>query len=243
MPDGGDLTVSAENLTIGETETVPLDPGDYVRISVRDQGIGIPEKYLARLFDPFFTTKQKGSGLGLAVTYSIIKRHDGHITVESQLGRGTTFALYLPANRLAEFTLAPEPTAYQGRGSLLVVDDDVIVCEAVQAMLSYLGFTVTLAYNGDSALAAFQASRATGHPFTAVMLDLTLPGGMNGETIAKRLLELDSAIPIIISSGYADNPMMAHYAAYGCRAAIAKPYSLAELRDVLKATLGEPVAG
>ncbi|MEJ5366568.1 MAG: PAS domain S-box protein, partial [Desulfosoma sp.] len=182
MPHGGVVTVSAHNVLLDEGADPPLPPGRYVRVSVRDQGVGIPREHLDAVFDPYFTTKKDGSGLGLPTAYSIVKRHDGHITVRSTPGKGTEMVFYLPASETDGTQRAAEDVdgPLAGSGRLLLMDDDPIVREVLTAMLQQLGFETEEAHEGTEALRRFEKALAEGHPFAAVILDLTVPGGVGG---------------------------------------------------------------
>jgi two-component system, cell cycle sensor histidine kinase and response regulator CckA len=239
MRAGGLLRISAGNEYVEGNNPLGLGQGKYVRIEVSDQGIGIPEEYLDKIFDPYFTTKETGSGLGLAICYSVIKKHGGMITVDSAQGRGSTFLLYLPA-------AAGEPAVVEGErkeaikpgaGRILVMDDDAFVNEVAADLLQYLGFDPETVTNGDEAIAAYQRALAAGEPFAAVITDLTVPDGMGGEETARRILEIDPAAKVIVSSGYANDPIMANHAAYGFKGVIPKPYRTADLSRTLQEVL------
>ena len=250
--EGGVLEVSAENVTVGRERAVAtLREGDYVRISIRDHGSGIAPEHLARIFDPYFTTKSAGSGLGLATVYSIIRKHDGLIQAESAIGEGTAFHIYLPA----VVVRPPVPVASPGsaavgpngkepagaavaQGRILFMDDEVVLQELVGAMLEYLGYEVTCTADGESALRRFEEAQQAGRPFSAVILDLTVPGGMGGSEALQRLRVLDPDVRAIVSSGYSNDAIIANYRAHGFSAAIAKPYQMAELSDVIRQVLG-----
>ncbi|MFZ0485341.1 MAG: ATP-binding protein [Desulfobacterales bacterium] len=139
MPKGGIIQVAAENLIIEDRYGLPVKPGRYIRISIKDQGVGIDENHFLHIFDPYFTTKQEGSGLGLATTYTIIKKHEGHITVESQLGVGTTFHIYLPASDKA-IPEKEEAKLIKGQGRILVMDDEASIRKMIGRMLGNLFF-------------------------------------------------------------------------------------------------------
>jgi PAS domain S-box-containing protein len=238
MPEGGIVKISCRNTSLKRASGLPLPPGNYVMISVTDRGIGIPPENLGKVFDPYFTTKQKGSGLGLATTYSIIKRHRGHITVESTPGRGTAFSLYLPA---ADRVMPKEPsepgTMNSGHGNILIMDDDEMVRDAAGQVLTRLGYTVAYARDGAEAITAYEQARAAGRPFDAVIMDLTIPGGMGGKDAVKRLREIDPAVKAIVSSGYSNDPVMAHYAEYGFNGVVSKPYTIKKLNDAIQKVL------
>ncbi|RMG46508.1 MAG: PAS domain S-box protein [Acidobacteria bacterium] len=234
MPQGGVLRIEAENVTVSSGGDLPLPPGKYVKVSFTDQGVGIPEEHLSKVFDPFFTTKQKGSGLGLATAYSVIKRHGGHITVKSTLGRGTTFTLYLPAS---EKPLPREVTSREeapvGRGRVLLMDDEAFIRDVGSQMLTYLGYEVDVARDGNEAIALYREKKERGEPYDVVIMDLTVRGGMGGREAIKKLLAFDPQARAIVSSGYSNDPIMAEYARYGFRGVVAKPYKLQDLSRVL----------
>jgi two-component system, cell cycle sensor histidine kinase and response regulator CckA len=238
MPAGGTITMSGENLTISSKSILPLAPGRYVKISIRDQGTGIPDKYLPKIFDPYFTTKHQGSGLGLAVAYSIIKNHQGHIAVTSTLGEGTTFHIYLPASS-SKFPqpLRESTQSLSGTGKILIMDDDALVRDVLGKMLISLGYEVELARDGAEALALYARAQDNGGPFAGVILDLTVPNGLGGKETMARLLRLDPQVKALVSSGYSDDPIMADYQKYGFAGVIPKPYKISELGKVLKESL------
>jgi PAS domain S-box-containing protein len=235
MPEGGTIHVTCDNFSYSPATMalVPdLAPGDYIRIQVRDEGTGIPESCLKRIFDPYFTTKAKGSGLGLATTYSVIKNHNGLITVDSQLHCGSTFTVYLPAaHRKAT---APEPAALtnkpvRGSGCVLVVDDEEAIRLLVEFTLTSLGYEVTAAESALKGIEFYRQALERDQRFDLVILDLTLPGGMGGKEALKRLIELDPMVNAVVSSGYAMDATMSRYQDFGFRGMIAKPYEAAEL--------------
>ena len=234
MPGGGIVCVSAENLALGEESGLPLNVGKYVRIQVRDNGTGIDPEYLAKIFDPYFTTKQTGSGLGLATSYSIIKKHDGLLTVESALGAGTSFYIYLPASNrpVAEPPRAREEPL-RGTGRVLVMDDEPLIRELAKAMLEHLGYEAEQARDGGEAIRLYCQAKENGRPFDAVIMDLTIPGGMGGKEAITKLRALDPEVRAIVSSGYSSDPVMANYGAYGFRGVMGKPYKVGELAKVL----------
>ncbi len=239
MPQGGIVNVEAENLVISRRRTLPLPRGNYVEITIRDYGIGIAKEHLARIFEPFFTTKQKGSGLGLATSYSIIKKHDGHIAVESKLGAGTTVYVYLPASMettpIREEVI--EEAVLVGNGRILVMDDEETVRKLLYAGLTEVGYEVQLTNDGAEAIERYSEAKKAGQPFDAVILDLTIPGGIGGKEAIKKLLELDPDVKAIVSSGYATDPIMAEYKEYGFSAVVPKPYSVAQIEKTLQGLL------
>ena len=235
MPNGGILNIGAKNTTITVRGTLPLPKGNYIKISIEDQGVGISKEHLQRIFEPYFTTKQKGSGLGLATTFSIIKNHGGHITVESELNVGTTFHIYLPASKkpIAKKKEKAVQAAFAGRGRILVMDDEEMIREMISNMLSAAGYEVELTSDGAEAVEQYTKAKEAGQPFDAVILDLTIPGGMGGKESIKKLLEIDPDAKVIVSSGYATDPIMADYEKYGFSAVVTKPYSVAQIEKTL----------
>ncbi len=234
MPEGGVIKASVENLRLEKAHGVPLKPGRYLRISIQDHGIGIAEEHLPKIFDPYFTTKQKGSGLGLATAYSIIKRHHGHITVESRLGVGTTFRIYLPASEKAPpKTKEEEKRSLVGKGKILVMDDEEMIRETAKQMLSHIGYETETAREGGEAIELYKKAKESGEPFDAVILDLTVPGGMGGKEAIHRLLEMDPGLVAIVSSGYSNDPILSDFREYGFSAVATKPYGIEELRETL----------
>jgi len=234
MPGGGVIKICAENLTLEEESSLPLPEEAYVEVSISDQGVGIPEKYIQKIFDPFFTTKQKGKGLGLAASYSIIQKHHGHITVESKLGVGSTFHIYLPVSprRFLEGGEA-EDEAIKGTGRILVMDDDDIIREIASDMIVDLGYEVNTATNSAEAIELYSNAMESGRPFDIIILDLTMPGETGGEEVIQKLMEIDPDIKAIVSSGYSKNPIMANFGKYGFKGVIAKPYQTKKLSKIL----------
>ncbi len=239
MPQGGTLQVGARNLLAKEARSLKLTPGHYIEVTVSDQGVGIPPEHIDRIFEPYFTTKTKGSGLGLATVYSIIKNHDGHITVESEVGKGTTFYIYLPAAKGPLTTTAeiPADVPIAGRGKILVMDDEDIIREFLYHELTDVGYEVTITSDGTQAIQEHKKAKNKGAPFDAVILDLTVSGGMGGKEAIKQLREIDPKVRAIASSGYATDPIMSNHRKYGFRAVVAKPYRVDELEKTLQGVL------
>jgi signal transduction histidine kinase/ActR/RegA family two-component response regulator len=234
MPEGGLIELRAENVHLKDGSP-PLIPGKYVRISVRDHGCGIPADILPRVFDPYFTTKTTGTGLGLAAAHAIIAKHQGHITVQSEPGVTTTFSIYLPASdQKVSFERVTRPDLPTGAGRILVMDDEDAIRMLAVRMLEKVGYEVTGARDGAEAIALFEAARASGKNFDAILLDLTVPGGMGGKDAAARLQEIDPSVPLIVSSGYSDDPVMSQFGKYGFAAILRKPWTVAQLSQVVK---------
>jgi two-component system, cell cycle sensor histidine kinase and response regulator CckA len=234
MPAGGTLRVAAKNVTFGEAEHPTLPRGGYIRISIRDHGIGIPKELLSRIFDPFFTTKSKGHGLGLATCYSIVKRHGGAIDVESELGKGSVFHVYLPAvsGPGAREKVFAE-IRHRGTGNIIVMDDEDVMLDTIGTMLKGFGYTPSFAKNGNEALELFTADTPTNRPVVGIILDLTVPGGMGGKETIIAIRKIDSKIPIFVASGYADDPVMQNPSGFGFTASICKPFTKSELAEML----------
>jgi PAS domain S-box-containing protein len=225
MPSGGAVKVSARNSALTAESGLPLAAGRYIKISVQDQGMGIPEDHLAKIFDPYFSTKQKGSGLGLATAFSIVTNHDGYMTVESTLGKGSAFYVYLPAShREAKPKRKASPGLLTGKGKVLVMDDDDSVRQVAGRILSHLGYQPDFARDGEEAIAAYSRALADGQPFAAVIMDLTIPGGMGGKEAIQKLRHIAPDARAIVSSGYADDPIMTQFKKYGFSGVIKKPY-------------------
>lgn len=241
MPNGGLITVAGRNVTLTHRQLGVLPAGDYVRITVIDQGAGIAEENLLRIFDPYFTTKPGGTGLGLATAYSIIRRHDGHICVDSHPDEGSQFHVYLPASpeAIREETMPDAPNILRGQGKILVMDDDPAVREVAARLLRSIGYYVAEAGCGDSALKLYKDALETGHRFDAVILDLTVPGGIGGRECVRLLLEIDPTVRAIVSSGYSNDPIMAECGSHGFRAIVSKPYQLRELADSVSRVLSD----
>ncbi|HXK11294.1 MAG TPA: PAS domain S-box protein [Vicinamibacteria bacterium] len=241
MPAGGRLRVRAENAFLDDHRFVELPGGCYLRIALSDTGAGIVPEVLDHVFDPYFTTKDGGSGLGLATTYSIVKNHDGHITVDSVVGEGATFTIYLPATARAVSAAPSAAAATPSRGGrVLVMDDDDVVGGLVATMLTDEGFSAERARDGAEALELYRAARAAGRPFDVVIMDLTVPGGMGGKEATARLLEEDPEARVIVSSGYSNDPIMANYRDHGFSGVLSKPYRVADVSAAIREVLARP---
>ncbi len=239
MPSGGTLKVRAHNYSPDENY-LPIPQGRYVKIALEDSGCGITQEHLDRIFDPYFSTKQSGSGLGLAVSYAIVQKHDGFLWAESSPGQGSRFHIALPAE--AGVVVEPENTAppsekMDGQGRILIMDDDIMVARTVQRMLQHHGFQVELTHDGQEAVDTYRKAMEAGESFDAVILDLTVPGGMGGAKAIGHLLELDSDVRAIVSSGYSSDPVVAKYRQYGFRAVVPKPYDVQAIIRAIKDVL------
>jgi PAS domain S-box-containing protein len=241
MPEGGMIRVSLENTSIEHDTQPPLEPGRYVRITIADDGMGIPKENLGRIFDPYFTTKTKGSGLGLSTARSIVRKHNGHITVESEPGAGTTVRVYLPAS---EKNIVPQggqdpPGLLHGAGRILIMDDEEAIREITQALLEHLGYLADVAKDGEEAIALYRQALTRGDPYSLVIMDLTIPGGMGGREAVGQLYVIDPGVRAIVSSGYSNDPVMADFHSYGFKGILSKPYSVAEMSRVIHQVLND----
>jgi PAS domain S-box-containing protein len=238
MPSGGAIEISAENISFTEKKHPALANGEYVRISIKDHGVGIPQEILPRIFDPFYTTKTKGHGLGLATCYSIVNRHGGCIDVESQPGKGSVFHMYLPAEKdPAPKAKAAEIVKHKGSGTFLVMDDQEVIRETIGDMLTSLGYTVVYRENGSNAVDFVKTETAARRKISAMMFDLTVPGGMGGKEAIPEIRKLCPKTPVFVASGYAEDPIMADPKAYGFTASICKPFRKADLVKLLNANM------
>lgn len=240
MPDGGQLAVNGGNVVLNEVNEFNLPGGKYVKLSISDEGCGIPEPEQKKIFDPYFTTKTVGTGLGLASTYSIIKSHGGAITVMSSPGKGATFTIHLPSVGLVSEensqTDEDDVVVHKG-GSVLVMDDDEMVRELATHTLGRQGYKVMTCCNGKEAIYLFKAAVEAGKPFSVVLMDLTIPGSMGGVETARQILAFDPAAPLVVSSGYSADPVMANYREYGFCAAIEKPYNVEDIAKIISSNM------
>lgn len=240
MPDGGTIKVRMYNTRINTTSVLPIKPGPYVLIEVADEGHGIPSADLGRIFDPYFTTKANGSGFGLSTSYGIIRRHGGHITVESTVSVGTTFRVYLPAQPEAtvENKLRPVDEETNARAILLAVDDDEVVLRVMQRILGNMRYHVDIALSSESALEMQEAARQAGKPFDLVLMDLTIPGDIGGLEIFHKLRGNQPDLKGIVVSGYTNDPVLIDPAQYGFACSVPKPFHPQELIRAVMRTLG-----
>jgi two-component system, cell cycle sensor histidine kinase and response regulator CckA len=244
MPRGGTITLRLRNLRVRHAEVPSLDSGEYVCIEVRDEGTGISPENLKRIFDPYFTTKDSGNGLGLASSYAIINSHKGTITVDSSVGHGSIFRVYLPkstrplqakaeAQKATEKNKPSKETIHHGKGRILVMDDMEAMMMVAGEILTVLGYEVEYSTNGEEAVAAYKAAKEDGNPFDAVVFDLTVPGGMGGEEASNLLKEYDPGLIAIASSGYTTSNVMSDYKNSAFAAVVPKPYRIKEMSDAL----------
>ncbi|MCX5861684.1 MAG: PAS domain S-box protein [Deltaproteobacteria bacterium] len=242
MPQGGRISVRIENVVVTQGDPIALEEGRYVRVSVQDHGEGIAAEHQPKIFDPYFTTKPKGSGLGLATSYAIVKNHRGLITLESKLGEGSTFYIYLPASEaeIRKETDLEQPAEQASRGKVLLMDDEESIRSLVVDLLSMIGYEVEASRDGAECVQIYERSLKSDKPFDVVILDLTIPGGMGGEAAVKALLKIDPHVKAVVSSGYADAPIMAECRDYGFCDVIPKPYDVAELCRILERVMSQP---
>ncbi|HIJ77879.1 MAG: ATP-binding protein [Desulfobulbaceae bacterium] len=242
MPKGGNIKISCENYHHTQGDALPLLHDKYVRIKISDQGVGIPKELLDKIFDPYFTTKEKGDGLGLAITHSIVNKHGGHIMVDSQPGQGTTFTIYLAASgeKIKAAPLVVNLPQSKGQEKILVMDDEAIVRDVAHDILDFLGYQVEFANDGQEALELYRGSLEKGTPFDIVIMDLTIPGGMGGKETMEKLLKIDPQVKAIVTSGYSNDPIMANYKDYGFKGVLNKPFQVKDLGDEIHQILNRP---
>ena len=245
MQHGGKIKIKAQNRHISSKNRHDLAGGDYVKISISDDGSGIPHYYLEKIFDPYFSTKkrgtQKGMGLGLSITHSIIKKHFGNISAVSEFGKGTTLHIFLPMAIAEDGKVIPnniratseEVSRGGAPGRILIMDDDELLLEVSGRMLSHLGYETEFAENGEQSINMYKQALASNRTFDAVILDLTVKGGMGAEETIKQLFKIDPKALALVSSGYCNDPVMVKYEEYGFCGAIVKPYDMGNLKSVM----------
>jgi signal transduction histidine kinase len=236
--EDGHIAIRAESRSFSQADKPLLAPGNYIEITVKDNGCGIPAEDLPKIFDPYFTTKKTGTGLGLAVVHSVIRHHHGAVSVDSQPGAGTTFTLLLPAlGRWLPAASPPVPPGKPAGQRILIMDDETMICRVLSKMLSKLGYHVETAADGDAAVRMYQQAAAQQQPFDLLIMDLTVPGGMGGKETIQKLKQINPQVRSIVSSGYCDDPILANHQAYGFSGVILKPYAhdqvVAEVRKTL----------
>ncbi|HEX2101754.1 MAG TPA: ATP-binding protein, partial [Candidatus Synoicihabitans sp.] len=238
MPDGGVIRISIANVKHPGDPVGTIAPGTYLRLEIADEGGGIRSENLSRIFDPYFTTKATGSGLGLAMVYSIIKKHEGHIEVDSEVGRGTTFKIHLPAVPTAQpVPTTPEAAPERMSGRVLFMDDEESIRRMATALLERLGLSVTVVDDGRALLHEYRNAQQIGRPYDVVLMDLTVPGGMGGREAMEALRRIDPEVKAVVSSGYSSDPVLANYRAHGFRGRVAKPYRATDLARTLQEVL------
>ncbi len=238
MSESGSIEIEAANIRIEDTQHPLLPQGEYVRISVSDQGTGIPASLLTKIFDPYFTTKRDGSGLGLSTAYSIIKNHGGSIEVESELGIGSCFHVYIPRSTgTSPPQDEPLEGEFRGDGRILLMDDDEQVLRITEKILSRIGYDVDTVSEGAEAFDYYVKAVDDGNPYDAVILDLTIRGGLSGKATLEAIRQIDPGVIAIVASGYSNNPIMADFKKYGFSAGIRKPFRIDELNKVLSTLL------
>jgi CheY-like chemotaxis protein len=241
MPNGGKLKIIVKMSELCGNETTHLQDGCYIIIEFKDEGVGISKELQDKIFDPFFTTKAEGKGLGLTTALSIIRNHGGDIQVESQLGIGSSFIVYLPELE-SEPDNSPEIITSEStdlmRGNVLIMDDDEEIVEVLGTLLSTIGHSVTVTKNGEEAIAAYRKAMKEGQKFMTAIIDLTIKDGMGGKDAIKEILAIDPKLKAIVSSGYSNDPILADPKEYGFCAVLTKPYSMKELRRTIQNVVG-----
>jgi len=241
-PNSGHLYFSVNNCLVDDNEILDLKPGQYLKITVQDEGVGIAQKYIDKIFDPYFTTKQTGSGLGLATTYSIIKKHKGYLGIDSELGKGTKFTIYLPASKVKEIMKEEKAEIIVNKThtlKVLIMDDEEVICEMLTEMIEMLGYEVDFVLDGEHAIDKYQDAIKNDEPFNIVIMDLTIPGGMGGKEAVKKILEINENAKVIVSSGYTSNSALAEYKSFGFIDIIGKPYTMPKLKETLNRVLDD----
>ncbi|MFH1563597.1 MAG: ATP-binding protein [Nitrospirota bacterium] len=238
MPEGGTIDVQAENLIVEKEQGIPISEGKYIKISIKDEGIGIAKEHLTKIFDPYFTTKQKGSGLGLATAFSIIQQHNGYIAVESELGAGTCFTIFLPATE-EKIAIRKEglDKVLRGEGKILLMDDEEDILKITGNILQGLGYEIETTRDGAEAIKLYKNAKESRRPFDALIMDLTIPGGMGGKEAIHELKEIDPDVRAIVASGYSTDPILADPEKYGFCGVIVKPYGIEEVSKILHSVI------
>jgi two-component system, cell cycle sensor histidine kinase and response regulator CckA len=242
MPEGGTLAISAQNVTISDEDVLPIANGEYILVSITDEGNGIPPENVEKIFDPFFTTKEKGSGLGLSISYSIVKNHDGYIGVRSKVGTGTSFLIYLPVSgavHVRKDTAAARPARV--KGNVLIMDDEQAIRDVAHTMLVGLGYEADTARDGREAIEKFTEAAMNKRPFDLVIMDLTIKGGMGGVEALGHLREIDPSVRAVVSSGYSNDPIMANFREHGFVGVLIKPYGVGTMTEMLNAAFTKGV--
>ena len=232
MSNEGAIIIRGTNIEMSEGNVFGLAPGKYISIEVRDQGIGIDSRHKHKVFDPYFSTKHKGSGLGLSIVHSVIKKHNGFVDFQSQPGEGTTFSIYLPASKGEVSENPSKEGAIEGEGKVLIVDDDESIREVACLLLETLGYIVTTVRSGEEAIELCKRES-----FDAVIMDLTIPGGMGGKDAAREIRQFDKDIKLIVSSGYSNDPVMSRFRDFGFNGVLMKPYKIERVSETMRSLL------
>ncbi len=239
MPGGGRIVIFCTNCNLNLNSVVPVSPGNYIKIIIKDQGIGIPADMLDKIFDPYFTTKQQGSGLGLAITHSIIKKHKGYLAVDSRLGQGTTFTIYLPAaqnktgSETRDVIAAPLPCS----GRIMIMDDEETIRALLSRTLSRAGYEVVAVNDGEQAVLLYKKALAAEQSIDLVIMDLTIPGGMGGKDAVREILKINPEAKVAVSSGYSNDPVIANFSEYGFCGALGKPFKVSRVLEFVAQVL------
>jgi CheY-like chemotaxis protein/anti-sigma regulatory factor (Ser/Thr protein kinase) len=236
MPIGGNIYLKMQNVSIKRDQTSVFSyPANFVKISIKDHGIGMSREILSRIFDPFFSTKETGHGLGLATVFSIVQRHDGWVDVESEPGKGSVFHIFIPASKKKlSIATSPQQIEHRGSGTILVMDDEVFMLDIIDEVLKIMGYTVIRARNGDEVIRLFTEAEKTSKPFLACILDLTIPGGMGGKETAIEIRKIKKDAILIAASGYSEHPIMSKPTDHGFSDRIIKPFRQNELSELMK---------
>ncbi|MCD6291847.1 MAG: PAS domain S-box protein [Deltaproteobacteria bacterium] len=240
MPDGGIIDIECQNFANEPQNQLYLKADNYVKITISDQGVGIPTETIDKVFDPYFTTKERGSGLGLAITHSIINKHDGRISIDSGPGQGCKITIYLAATteKLAADPLKFPETSTKSPGSrILIMDDEEMIRDIMKSIMTLKGYEVISAADGEEAIRFYNKARQSDAPIDLIIMDLTIPGGMGGREAMQKILQLDPQAKAIVSSGYSNGPIMSDYKKYGFRAALSKPFKIQELLTTIDRAL------
>jgi PAS domain S-box-containing protein len=241
MPIGGKITINAENLYLNTVNDLNLNKGDYVKITLRDQGIGIPKELLSKIFDPFFTTKSEGQGLGLSSVHYIIHKHKGAITVDSEQGKWTQFDIYLPASDVTLITKEQNMETLKSGAckKILYMDDNESLRENIIEIGELLDYEIDAVADGYNAIKYYQDAYSAGNTYSAVILDLTIQGSdMQGDDVLTELLKIDANVKAIVFSGHSTKPIVANYKDYGFKGRLDKPVTIDNLANVLREVCG-----
>lgn len=237
MNDEGAISV-----TFSHVDTVPgigaasINVEQYCKVKIHDTGPGISADIIDKIFDPYFTTKSDGNGLGMASSFSIVKKHDGYLFAESEEGNGTCFTLYLPASdSMPVETPGNVVNIHQSKvkGRIMIMDDQEMLHEVAEAMLEELGYQTVHALDGIEAIEKYRERADGSEPIDVVIMDLTIPGGMGGEEAVQGVLSIDNDAKVIVCSGYSNDSVMARFSDYGFKGALSKPYNIDELDSML----------